>query len=356
MTNNVRILLTLDGKQYEASLSAATTKTRHFGQEAERTGSKASVLAGSFRALGIALTGFTAVQVLKQITQTGIAFEQMRLALNSISADSAEAAQRFTFVAGEAERLGVDIETAVQGYTRLAAATRGTNLEGAATARIFSAVSEASAKLSLSTADAAGVMRALTQIASKGTLSVEELRQQLGDRLPGAFQIAANAMGVTTAKLNEMLQKGEIASEDFLPKFADAMRSAFDTDSRTRIDTTAASFSRLVTEIKLTAQGISQYLNPVLAAAADALVAANRARRGFFDSRPEGSQDLGDGRYVTSSGYLVDPNRASLNPRLPVYTGGEPGLQAPYRSQLDATLAGFGSSFGAPPTGQDLRP
>lgn len=351
MANQVRILLTLDGKQYEADLSVATTKTKQFGQEAERAGTRGTALASAMRALGIGFSAFTAVQVIKQISQTGIAFEQMRLALKSISADTGEAAQRFQFVAGEAERLGVDIETAVQGYTRLAAATRGTNLEGEETARIFSAVSEASARLSLSTADAAGVMRALAQIASKGTLSAEELRQQLGDRLPGAFQIAADAMGVTTAKLNDMLQKGEIASEEFLPKFADAMRRAFSTDSRTRIDSTQASFSRLVNEIKLTADGISKYLNPVLAATADALVAANRARRGFFDSRPEGSQDLGDGRYVTSSGYLVDPTRASMNLRLPVYTGGEPGLQAPYRSQFDTTMAGFGSQFaGQQPT------
>lgn len=345
MANQIRILLTLEGKQYAADLDVSTTKTRQFGQEAERAGSKATALASAMRALGIGFSAFTAVQIIKHISQTGIAFEQMRLALKSISYDSTEAGQRFQFVAAEAERLGTDVETAVQSYTRLAAATRGTNLEGEATARIFSSVAEASARLSLSTADAAGVMRALAQIASKGTLSAEELRQQLGDRLPGAFQIAADAMGVTTAQLNDMLQKGEIASEDFLPKFADAMRRAFDTDSRTRVDSTAASFSRLVNEIKLTADGISQYLNPVLAAAADALVAANRARRGFFDSRPDGSQDLGDGRYVTSSGYLVDPTRASMNPRLPAYTGGEPGLRAPYRSQFDATMAGFGSSW-----------
>lgn len=350
MANQIRILLTLEGKQYEAQLSAATTKTTQFGQEAERTGSKATALAGALRAVGIGFTAFGAVQLIRQISQTGIAFEQMRLALKSISADSTQAGERFQFVAGTAERLGVDIEAAVQGYTRLAAATRGTSLEGQQTGQIFSAVSEAAARLSLSVADTNGVLRALTQIASKGTLSAEELRQQLGDRLPGAFQIAASAMGVTTAKLNEMLVKGEIASEDFLPKFADAMRRAFDTDSRTRIDSTQASFSRLVNEIKLTADSISKYLNPVLVAAADALVAANQARRGFFDSRPEGARDLGDGRYVTSSGYLVDPSRPSMNLGLPVYTGGEPGLQAPYRSQFDATMAGFGSQFGGQST------
>ena len=44
-------------------------------------------------------------------------------------------------------------------------------------------------------------MLALAQMASKGTVQAEELRGQLGERLPGAFKIAAAAMGVTQAEL-----------------------------------------------------------------------------------------------------------------------------------------------------------
>ncbi len=55
---------------------------------------------------------------------------------------------------------------------------------------------------------------------SKGKVSAEELRGQLGERLPGAFQIAARASGVTTSQLDEMLQKGQVLSEEFLPLFA----------------------------------------------------------------------------------------------------------------------------------------
>jgi tape measure domain-containing protein len=333
MANQIRILLTLDGKQYEADLSGATAKTKQFGQEAERAGSKGTLLASALRSIGVGLTGFTAVQAIKQISQTGIAFEQMRLSLASISAGSGEAEQRFQFVANEAQRLGVDIETAVQGYTRLAAATRGTNLEGEATEKIFSAVSEASARLSLSTADAAGVMRALAQIASKGTLSAEELRQQLGDRLPGAFQIAADAMGVTTAKLNDMLQKGEIASEDFLPKFADAMRRSFGTDATTRINSTQASFSRLTSQIKLMVDVIAQEMNPTLAAAAD--FAANmleRARRARAIT-PETIDSMSDAELA----------EFGFGPRRP---GPGAGIDAPFTTPGAGLVARYTGQFG----------
>lgn len=350
MSNNIRIVLTLDGKQYEAELGRHERTTERFGQTASRAGTQASVLATGIRALGYSVGGFAAVQLISQISRAGIEFERMHQALNSISSSGDQAQQRFEFIGTTAERLGIDIGTTADGYIRLAAATRGTALEGRKTEAVFAAVAEASAKLSLSAADTEGVLRALTQIASKGTLSAEELRQQLGDRLPGAFRIAAQAMGVTEAQLNSMLQRGEIAADEFLPRFGDAMREAFGTSTSTRIDTTSSSFTRLINEIKLTASGIADYLNPVLAATADALVAANKARRQFYDSRPEGSQDLGDGRYVTPKGYLVDPNSHAL--RYPAYTGGEIGLQAPYASQVDQTLAGISMQFGGRATNE----
>jgi predicted chitinase len=41
-----------------------------------------------------------------------------------------------------------------------------------------------------------------------------------GNSLPGAFQVAARSMGVTTQELGKMLEQGQVLSEDFLPKFA----------------------------------------------------------------------------------------------------------------------------------------
>ena len=127
----------------------------------------------------------------------------------------------------------------------LAAAARGTRLEGEATRDIFSAVGEAARALGLSTADQSGVFTALEQIISKDVVSAEELRGQLGERLPGAFQIAARAVGVTTRELGEMLQKGELLAEDFLPRFAAALREEFGAAADAAGDTASAAFTRL---------------------------------------------------------------------------------------------------------------
>ena len=62
---------------------------------------------------------------------------------------------------------------------------------------------------------------------SKGTVQAEELRGQLGERLPGAFNLAAQAMGVTTQELNKMLDNGEVLAIDLLPKLAEVLDERF---------------------------------------------------------------------------------------------------------------------------------
>ncbi|MGK9450433.1 tape measure protein [Acidithiobacillus caldus] len=74
--------------------------------------------------------------------------------------------------------------------------------------------------MGLSAQETTGALLAISQMMSKGTVQAEELRGQLGDRLPGTFQIAARAMGVSTSALSDMLDKGELLATDFLPKFA----------------------------------------------------------------------------------------------------------------------------------------
>ncbi|WP_373942645.1 tape measure protein [Polaribacter sejongensis] len=72
-----------------------------------------------------------------------------------------------------------------------------------------------------------GAFLALGQMASKGKVQAEELRGQLGERIPGALGIAAKAMGVTQMKLNKMLDEGKVYAEDFLPKFAAELKKTF---------------------------------------------------------------------------------------------------------------------------------
>jgi tape measure domain-containing protein len=146
----------------------------------------------------------------------------------TVAAGSAEqAARQFQYVTGFSDQMGLSASETALAYARFAVSARGTALEGAKARDVFEAVAGASTALSLSADDTAGVLLALSQMISKGKVQAEELRGQLGERLPGAFQLAARAMGVTTSELDDMLKKGEVMAEDLLPKLATELDKTF---------------------------------------------------------------------------------------------------------------------------------
>ena len=62
-----------------------------------------------------------------------------------------------------------------------------------------------------------GILLAFTgQVFSKGKVQAEELRGQIGERLPGAFALFAKSVGKTPAELDKALENGEVTVEDFV--------------------------------------------------------------------------------------------------------------------------------------------
>lgn len=135
-------------------------------------------------------------------------------------ATGGKGASEFAYIRKEADLLGLAVNDVSKSYSGFMAAARGTALEGDKARAVFEATAKASAVMGLSAGDTSGVLLALQQMLSKGTVQAEELRGQLSERLPGGFQIAARAMGVTTQELGKMLEQGQVISSDFLPKFA----------------------------------------------------------------------------------------------------------------------------------------
>lgn len=206
-----------------------------------KLGGLRGLIPGVFSVVGVKAFVSSLVEAERKLEQIEKRF------LAASGGDRGAAAKEFDFARAEAARLGLQLEATASGYSRLAAASRGTNLEGAETRRIFSAVAEASAALSLSGEDTTGVLRAIEQMISKGNVQAEELRGQLGERLPGAFQIAARAMGVTTEELNDMLDRGEVLADELLPRLADELHEAFGEQALENVKSLSGSINQLET-------------------------------------------------------------------------------------------------------------
>lgn len=219
--------------QFQTQQLPDVTQTMREGMR--QTQAEAGLLSKAIKGLAVAAT-------FREFIQANAQFEGMTKALESVSG-SADAAQRdMAFVRSEAQRVGVVVGVAAESFTSLSASAKGTALEGEPTRKIWSAVAESMSRLGKSSGDTQGALIAISQMMSKGTVASEELRGQLGERLPGAFQIAARAMGVSTAELSKMLENGQVMADDFLPKFADELSKTF---GGGEIDTFNANMARL---------------------------------------------------------------------------------------------------------------
>lgn len=210
-------------KDLDKQAGLAAGNTDKLGTSLDNVGKKQPELSAAAEAL----KAIVAALVLDKFVDVNEQVERFEKAIKAIKGSSHDTAEELKFVSDVANAVGVSALAAADGYVKLTAATKDTRLEGEPTRDIFEAVVKAMSALSRPTSDVQGVFKALTDMVSKGNVQMEELRGQLGDRLPGVMRLAAEAMGMPTAELEKLIGKGELAAEDFLPKFASALNNTF---------------------------------------------------------------------------------------------------------------------------------
>ena len=223
-------------------------KLERQGDRAERQTQGLSRSFGGLRTAAIAVSGaLAALGVARMITavaDAGLAIDAMNSSLRVATGSAEAAATEMTFLRDVSQELGLDLRTSGDAFASLAAAARGTSLEGQGARDIFVSVSEAMTALGRDTQATEGALRAIEQMISKGNVSAEELRGQLGERLPGAFQLAARAAGVTTQELDKMLRNGEVLAADLLPKLAQELSNTFSEQAKRRAQGLQAEMNR----------------------------------------------------------------------------------------------------------------
>ena len=188
---------------------------------------------------------FSASIIAKEIFELTKEIDGLDKALLQVTETQAGFMQAQSFISSLSDEAGVEINSLQKAYTKFYAAAKTTNLTLEETQNIFRQTAKAGAVLGLSTDDINGSMKALEQILSKGKVQAEEIRGQLGERLPGAFQILAKSMGLTTAQLSKQLELGNVLSDEVLPGFAKELEKTFGLDAVDRVDTLTAAQNRL---------------------------------------------------------------------------------------------------------------
>lgn len=204
-----------------------------------------SNIMGAFGIVG-GVTGM--VMLGKSMYETTKQIQAQDIALKMLSSTEETYAKNKDFLRRISEQYGLELMTTTNAYKNYFASSKTAIEEGKISFEdmqlVFEKVSKSASMLGLSVENQEGAFLALSQMLSKGTVQSEELRGQLGERLPGAFEVMAKALNVTTMELGDMLKKGEVLAADVLPKFAVAYEKAIGADQINRTENLAAAQNR----------------------------------------------------------------------------------------------------------------
>lgn len=245
-----------------------------------------SIAGGILMAEGARMLGDIANQSYETIKD----LNAVNYALKEVFRTQEEVGYQKQFLSEVAEKYGLELISLTDNYSKFSAATKNTSLEGEKAMEIFSAFAGAGAKLGLPAEQIKGIYTALEQMVSKGKIQAEELRGQLGERLPGALKIFADAMGVSTAELGDMLQQGKVISSEVLPKVAEELKKTYGLDTAENIETLAGAQNRLKnqwTEFLDTLSTNKDFINAI----SDVLEFAKNLLEEFLDLAVTGGAD-----------------------------------------------------------------
>lgn len=219
-------------------------------REAKKTDKTMDGLSGTLGALGGVIATVGLFELGKQAVQTGFKFTALENKFKAAAGSAENGAASFEFIRETAKELGLELTETADAYAGFTAAATRSGLTFEQTEQIFKDVAMAATSLQLSGERVGLVFKALEQISSKGVVSMEELKLQLGDSLPGAVQIAAKSMGMTTSAFIDAVSAGEVMSKDFLPKFAEQIRTELGGSAEDAANSLQSAFNRVGNSFK----------------------------------------------------------------------------------------------------------
>lgn len=145
--------------------------------------------------------------------------EGFTLALQNIGLSAAETNGYLRQSREIATDLGAPIQQVEKGFKRMLPALQAVGTSSADSSRFVEALTARTQTLGLSTDESGRLFEAFAQVLSKGKLQAEELNQQISE-LDGAFRTQlADAIGVSTEQLTELVEEGAITAPVFVEAF-----------------------------------------------------------------------------------------------------------------------------------------
>ncbi|WP_279030082.1 tape measure protein [Bilophila wadsworthia] len=167
-------------------------------------------------------------------------------AFESITGSSKAAQEQLSFIRELSDKLGLSFLDTAESAKTIFASAESTGLGMEKAQKAFQAVSTAGAALKLTTDQMNRLNLAVSQVISKGRPMAEEMRQQIGEVLPGAMGLFASSIGVTGKELDKMFQDGKTTLDQFFT-FLDALQDKYQDAAAAASHSMQAELGRLKT-------------------------------------------------------------------------------------------------------------
>ena len=171
-------------------------------------------------------------QALGGIAAYGAELNKLRIALRGVTESQAEYEQTLGIIKQATQDFAIPQSVLTRQFTRLQASVAGAGGSVGDTEKAFKGIVAAVRATGGSLQDVDSALTATAQVFSKGKVSAEELRQQIGERLPGAFTIFAKSIGLTPQELDKALEDGKVSLSDFLVFAEDLFDRYYDTSQQ----------------------------------------------------------------------------------------------------------------------------
>ena len=187
---------------------------------------------------------------------------KLRIALAGVSKNQADYEKNLSNVNKLSKQFLLPLKDTTQQYTKLQASVAGAGLSTKETETVFKGISAAIIATGGTTEDLNSALRATSQVFSKGKVSAEELRQQIGERLPGAFTIFAASLNKTPQELDKALEDGKVTLNDFL-KFSEELFKRYGKTASIIADAPQNAGARLTIALDRLNTEVGRFIQPI---------------------------------------------------------------------------------------------
>lgn len=278
-------------KRLQGEVAAVDDKFKQLTGQMEDTGNESMALSslfGNLAADGIQRVIASLGNMIGDMSKAGVAMDGIKNTMAAGARGLRQGADEMAFTADMAGRLGLNLQSTYEPYAKFMTSFTRSGGTIAQSRQIFEDLSTAMVSLHLSSAQMENVFVALEQMANKGTVQAEELKRQLGNALPGAFELAAQSMGITAGELMDLMKKGKVMSKDFLPNFAAMVKDSLGKQIGIAVDQYNAHLNRMQTQTFLLQANVGQAMNnafvPFIKIWTNVLGLANRVTGGLGES------------------------------------------------------------------------